>query len=370
MESLILFNKLNKMTNLVIISVLGLFLFSSCKNNKNNEDRDGEKIKEIHHTFSNPLLKSGADPFSTYKNGFYYYTNTAGNKLVLWKTKNLSKLSEAPNKVIWTPPKKTMYSSEIWAPEIHQLNDKWYMYFAADDGNNKNHRMYVLENDNEDPMTGEWEFKGKVAASPDRWAIDGNVFKYKNELYMIWSGWPGYTNGQQNIYIAKMKNPWTMENERILIFAPYFDWEKHGDLDQDTNPDHVNVNEGPQFLEHNGNIFIVYSANGCWTDYYSLGLLSLEGEDILDPTSWKKHSEPIFKTSEENSVYAPGHNSFFKSPDGSEDWMLYHANSNSGEGCGTKRSPRMQKIEWNEDGTPNFGIPVSEETVLEIPSEK
>jgi GH43 family beta-xylosidase len=30
----------------------------------------------------------------------------------------------------------------------------------------------------------------------------------------------------------------------------------------------------------------------------------------------------------------------------------------------------MQKIEWNEDGTPNLGIPVSAQTVLEIPSVK
>lgn len=321
-------------------------------------------------TFTNPLLPSGADPYSTFHQGYYYYTHTLQNRLVLYKTKNLASIAEAESKTIWTPPEGTMYSEEIWAPEFHFIDGKWYVYFAADDGDNKNHRMYVLENDHQDPFAGKWEFKGKVAAWPDRWAIDGNVFTYKEELYMIWSGWEGHTNGQQNIYIAKMSNPWTIEGKRVLIAEPTYIWERQGDLDDANNPPHVNVNEGPQYLERDGNIFIVFSANGCWTDYYSLGLLSLKGTDLLDPASWVKHPEPLFKKSEENSVYAPGHNSFFKSPDGTEDWILYHANSNPGEGCGTRRSPRMQKLQWNEDGTPHLGIPVSEERVLAIPSIK
>lgn len=339
-----------------IIGLLFILMFANCFSQSK--------------TFTNPLLPSGADPYSTYYNGYYYYTHTLQDKLVLWKTKNLANIATAERKTIWTPPEGTMYSKDIWAPEIHIIEGKWYVYFAADDGNNENHRMYVLENDHEDPFQGEWEFKGKVAAWPDRWAIDGNVFTYEDERYMIWSGWEGHTNGQQNIYIAKMKNPWTIDGKRVLISEPTHIWEKQGDLDDDRNPPHVNVNEGPQYLEHNDEIFIVYSANGCWTDYYSLGLISLKGEDILDPASWIKHDQPIFKKSEENSVYAPGHNSFFKSPDGSEDWILYHANSHPGEGCGTRRSPRMQKIEWNEDGTPNLGRPVSAETILEIPTLK
>ncbi|WP_229793790.1 glycoside hydrolase family 43 protein [Salinimicrobium marinum] len=318
-------------------------------------------------TFTNPILPSGADPFSTYYKGFYYYTHTVGDRLVLWKTKNLADFTQAEKKTIWIPPKNTMYSHSIWAPEFHVIDDKWYVYFAADDGDNLNHRMYVLENISEDPFSGEWQFKGKVAANPDRWAIDGNVFRYKNELFMIWSGWEGYKNGQQNIYIAKMKSPWEIEGNRVLISEPDYVWEKQGDLNDEDNP-HVNVNEGPQYLEHDGNIFIIYSASGCWTDFYSLGLLRLKGEDILNPANWEKHSKPIFTKSQENSVYGPGHNSFFKSPDGKEDWILYHANSKPGQGCGSKRSPRMQKISWSKDGVPIFGDPVSEDTTLEIPS--
>ncbi|OYX25572.1 MAG: glycosyl hydrolase family 43 [Flavobacteriales bacterium 32-35-8] len=316
-------------------------------------------------TYTNPILPTGADPFSFYHNGFYYYTNTMYNEIKIWKTKNLAHLSDAESKTIFVPPKGKPFSEHLWAPEIHFIQGAWYLYFAADDGNNDNHRMYVMMNDSEDPFQGEWELKGKIAAKPDRWAIDGNVFEHADQLYMIWSGWEGNINGQQNIYIAKMTTPFTIDGIRVLISEPTQVWEKQGDL---KNPPHVSVNEGPQFLEHQGKIFIVFSASHCSTDFYSLGLLELEGNDPLAPHAWKKYPYPIFTKSEENSVYAPGHNSFFKSPDGTEDWILYHANGNPEEGCGQKRSPRMQKFSWNEDGFPNFGIPKPAWVSIPLPS--
>ena len=321
-------------------------------------------------TFTNPLLPSGADPFSFYKDGYYYYTHTTGNRVVLWKTKTIAGLKSAEQKTIFTPPTGTAYSKNLWAPEIHFLDGKWYAYFAADDGHNRNHRMYVLENSSADPMQGDWIFKGKVADPSDKWAIDGDVFRHRKKLYMVWSGWAGDENGQQNIYIAEMKNPWTIKGNRVQISSSNYDWEKNGDLNDSLNPRHVDVNEGPQLLRNGKKLFIVYSASGCWTDYYVLGLLSFSGKkNLLDSTMWKKHPDPVFKQSKENKVYAPGHNSFFKSPDGKEDWILYHANSLPGQGCGRHRSPRAQRFTWNKDGTPFFGEPVKENTTIPIPSE-
>ncbi|RWY50333.1 glycoside hydrolase family 43 protein [Mucilaginibacter gilvus] len=321
--------------------------------------------------FTNPLLPSGADPWVIYHNGYYYYTNSLQNKLNIWKTKNLANLASAEKKTVWIPPANTQYSKELWAPELHYLNNKWYIYFAADDGSNNSHRLYVLENTAADPLTGTWEFKGKVADATDKWAIDGSVFTHKGQLYMIWAGWEGDENGQQDLYIAKMKNPYTIDGSRVKISSPHYDWEKNGDLHDAVNPPHVNVNEGPEILKHGNKLFLIYSASGCWTDFYALGMLTASANsNLLDPASWTKSAEPVFKKSEANSVYAPGHNAFFKSPDGTEDWIIYHANSKPGQGCGGYRSPRMQKFSWNKNGTPNFGTPVKENTQLAIPSQR
>lgn len=343
----------------VLLSLFLIFISGFCQ----------PQINDL-KTFTNPLLTSGADPWIIQKDGFYYYTNTSGSRLILRKVKNLADIKTSEQKTIWTPPVGTSYSKEIWAPELHFIKGKWYMYFAADGGSNTNHRMYVVENSSPDPMEGIWEFKGKVSDPSDKWAIDGSVFEYSDKLYMVWSGWEGDINGQQNIYIARMKNPWTIEGERVRLSAPEYNWEKIGDLNNPNDVAHVNVNEGPVSLINKKNLFLIYSASGCWTDAYCLGMLTFTGKDnLLDPAAWKKNPLPAFKQKPESGVYAPGHNSFFKSPDGKENWILYHANAASGQGCGRYRTPRAQKFTFNNDGSPNFGEPVKTDLPMQVPSQ-
>jgi len=311
-------------------------------------------------TFQNPLLPSGPDPWVIANDGYYYYTHTVGNGVRLWKTKALSDLKNAPNKLVWTPPATGPNSKEIWAPEIHFLNGKWYIYYAADDGRNENHRLWVLENESADPLEGTWIDKGQITDPSNKWAIDGSVGEINGQLYFVWSGWEGDTNVRQDIYIAKMKNPWTIDGNRVTLSRPTHDWETIGDPD---------VNEGPQFLQKNGRVFLTYSGSGCWTDNYAIGLLSLKPDgNPLDSTAWSKSPTPVFVKSPENGTFGPGHNSFFRSADGTEDWILYHANPEAGQGCGRNRSPRMQKFTWSADGVPQFGTPVSVFTAIVKPS--
>ncbi|MCW3090657.1 MAG: family 43 glycosylhydrolase [Ferruginibacter sp.] len=314
-------------------------------------------------TFTNPLLSSGPDPWVIKKDSFYYYTHTLGNRIGLWRTKKMSDLKNAPTFTVWLAPPTGSYSHNVWAPELHYINNKWYIYFAADDGNNPNHRMYVIENTSADPIAGTWVFKGKVADSnADKWAIDGSVFDLNGQLYFIWSGWQGDTDGRQDIYIAPMADPVTVSGNRVLLSSPSNDWEKFG------GP--TFVNEGPEALKNaSGRLFITYSASGCWTDNYCLGLLSLKpGGNPLSSADWTKNATPVFTQNAASMAYGPGHNSFFKSLDGTEDWILYHANSSSGQGCGDVRNPRMQQFTWNADGTPNFGSPVKINTSIQKPS--
>ena len=198
-------------------------------------------------------MHSGADPWCIYKNGYYYYTNTTGHNITIWKTDNIAKLAAAEKKIVFTPPAHTAYSKAEWAPEIHFLKRKrlslkrrWFIYFAADSGYNKDHRMWVLENSSRDPMKGIWKMKGKLNTPSDKWSIDGTVYNLKGKLYFLWSGWQNDKNGQQDIYIAKMKTPWTLVGERVRLSSPTLEWETHGDLKKQDDEAHVNVNEGPQ----------------------------------------------------------------------------------------------------------------------------
>lgn len=320
----------------------------------------------------NPLLPVGPDPWVIYKDGFYYYTNTTVTNITLWKTRSMADLAKAEKKTVWTPPPGEPYSKDLWAPEIHFLSGKWYVYFAADAGKNKSHHIWVLENGSADPLQGEWKLLGEITDPTNKWAIDASVFENHGVTYMIWSGWKGDNNGTQNIYIAKLKNPWTVDGSRVLLSTPQYAWEEHGDLDPMKSPDdppHVNVNEGPEILQHGNKVFLIYSASGCWTDYYELGMLTASVDsDLLDPHSWKKSPTPVFRGSTEEGVYSPGHNSFFQSEDGKVDWILYHANAGPHEGCANHRTPRAQPFTWKANGTPDFGTPASTKTHFIWPS--
>ena len=318
------------------------------------------------HTFTDPLLPSGPDPWVVYWKGFYYYSNSSGKNLTLRKTADITDLRDAQTRAVWTPEPGHAWSEELWAPELHRWGNKWYIYFAADAGQNASHRIYVVENPGDDPLEGTWTLKGKVADASDKWAIDATVFESKGDHYMVWSGWKGDVDGEQDLFIAHMRDPWTIDTPRTLISQPTFDWETHGDLPGR----HVNVNEGPEALIHDGRLFLVFSASGCWTDFYSLGVLEARsGGNLLQASTWSKLNHPFLSSDPAAQVFGPGHNGFFKSPDGKQDWIIYHANPAPGEGCGNFRSPRIQQFTWNPDGTPNFGHPIPLGQPMEKPSQ-
>ena len=312
---------------------------------------DSEKIS----TFTNPVVEKGADPWVIRFQTNYYLCQSFSNEVWINRAARLEDIGKDHWVRVWKPERGTAHSEQVWAPELHLFQGKWYIYVAADDGNNANHREFVLERDSNDPQ-GAFVFKGKIAASTDRWAIDGTVLEMPDKkLYFIWSGWEGTTDVAQNLYIAPMSNPWTISGERVCIARPEFDWEQR---------EHPLVNEGPETLWHDGTLFIIYSASGSWADHYCLGQLKWNGGDVLNPSSWAKKSEPVFSNTK--TVIGPGHCSFVKSPDGKEDWIVYHAHVQPGSGW--TRDVLIQPFNWNADGSPNFGKPVSRGVPLPVPS--
>jgi GH43 family beta-xylosidase len=304
-----------------------------------------------HNDFYNVVMQDGADPW-VYKHtdGFYYFTKTTGGNVTLWKSAQLTTIDAAPTKVVNTG------GSGIWAPELHYINGAWYIYYAMDDGDNVNHRMHVMENTAADPMQGTWQYKGQITDSSNMWAIDGTVLQVNGELYFIWSGWEENVNVRQNLYIAHMSNPWTIDSERVEISRPTYSWE--------TNHSPY-VNEGPQVIINGEVISLVYSASGSWTNDYCLGLITADiSSNLLNPASWHKRNQPIFFSG--NGLYGPGHHSFTKSPDGQEDWIMYHVAKYNN--AGWNREVRMQQFSWNADHTPNLGIPVDPNLPIALPS--
>lgn len=346
--------------------VLLLLFFSYCKKTSAPSTTEPyvtvQPVKDS--TFTNPLLPSGPDPWVVQKDSFYYYTHTSGDRIRIWYTKAMSQLKNAPDKLAWLKPSTGPNAHNIWAPELHYLDGKWYIYYTAGSSPDlSTQRTFVLENTSQDPVQGTWVDRGKLAdPAADFFAIDATILDHINKRYLIWSGHPSASDNKQNLYIAQLSNPYTLSTSRTLISSPTYSWETVGAPPA--------VNEGPEILKNaSGKVFMIYSASGCWTDEYALGMLTLkDGGDPLNAADWIKHPTPVFTKKPSANAYGPGHNSFFKSKDGKENWILYHANPNPGQGCGDARNPRMQQFTWNADGTPNFGEPVPINTKLKKPS--
>ncbi|MGN6742181.1 MAG: glycoside hydrolase family 43 protein [Amnibacterium sp.] len=308
-------------------------------------------------TFTNPIKASGADPWVIRWQDRYLLAESRDGGIWITESKrnDLTGIAAGTEHEIWTPPLDGPDSQAVWAPELHHVGNRWYVYFAATtaDNDNANHRMFVLESAGDDPL-GPYTDRGRIADRAGRWGIDGTRFTWQGKDYFVWSGWPGSTDGQQNLYIARMASPTRLEGDGVLLSSPTLAWERTG------NP----IEEGPEALQHDGRLFLVYSASGSWTDSYCLGLLRFTGGDPLDPSAWTKSPQPVFTGT--SQVVSPGHASFTTSPDGTQDWIVYHSARYAG--AGWDRVIDTQRFTWTADGEPRFGRPIAEDGPQALPS--
>jgi GH43 family beta-xylosidase len=303
------------------------------------------------NAFTNPL-NPGPDPWLLFHNGSYYLTTTQSDSIRMWKAPSLAGLKSAQPVTLWRD-KDPARSHGIWAPEFHFISNRWYLYYTAMAATkvDSTHRMHVLESDGVDPL-GPYRYKARLFDSAnDFYAIDGTVFQQpgNGRWYFLWAAQPGH-----RIRIARMATPWILEGRSVEISASGLGCDE--------------VREGPVVLRRNGKLFLTYSTCDTAKPDYKLGMLiAEETADVMDPASWKQHPAPVFERNDGAGVFGPGHHGFFTSPDGKEDWIVYHGKTSSAYTY-AGRSTRAQKFTWNADGTPNFGRPLPLETRIEEPS--
>jgi len=306
----------------------------------------------------NPLVKQRADAqIFRHDDGFYYLTGSVPeyDRLVLRRSKTIAGLTTATEAVLWRHEASGPRSGFLWAPELHQIDGKWIMYFAAGPSGGGDDvfriRTYAVICDGADPMTGKWSVLGELQTPWDSFNLDSTVFTHKGVRYMAWAQREPGIETNSNLYIAKLESPLKLGSQITRIAVPTLDWEIRG----------YKVAEAPAVLHRNGRLFMTYSASA--TDArYCLGLLSAdENADLLDAKSWTKSPQPVFVTNSATSVFGPGHNSFTVDEQG-RDILVYHGRDYEAiQGdplFNPDRHTRVQRLYYTADGTPDFGVPV------------
>lgn len=303
------------------------------------------------------------DPWITHANGKFYFTFTGNNRIPLWDASSLMDFYDRPNRgPVYLAPLLGPQSERLWAPELHCLRGRWYIYFAGANKlqGNRSHRMYVLGGppEGDDPHQGQWELHGPIKGMDQRqWAIDGTVFELEGTLYFVYSGWPrreqssnGWEDRKetlQQLFIMKLSDPVTAASEPVMIGHPSEDWErlgKHG----------AAINEGPQWLQSPSGHWrgLVYSCSGSWTKHYKMATLQYLGGDPLERESWRKSERPLLQNREDGlGPYGPGHGCFLRA--GGETVALFHATDRDTDGNRNRRC-RMQRVRWTSRG-PGMG---------------
>lgn len=334
------------------------------ENDLENARRTTTALATEPETFTNPVAP-GADPWVVWHDGYYYWCASESDLgVAIHRSEQLTERGEKT--IVWRAPETGPHSREIWAPELHRLDGRWYIYVAASNGDNRTHRMIVLEALTPEPADG-FRFKAELYTGDhlatgelNRWAIDGTILEHGGARYFLWSGWHDEQD-RQWLYIAKMANPWTLASNRVRLCAnDDFLWERI-----DETPSGRGLNEAPQVLQRDGRVFVAFSASASWETTYKLGLLELApGGDPLNPRAWRKHAEPILQQA--GRTWGPGHNCFVKSPDGSEDWIVFHAKIEMRPNW--KRAIHLERFSWSADGTPVFTPPADPGVALLRPS--
>ena len=307
----------------------------------------------------NPVVRQRADAqVFRHTDGWYYMTGSVPeyDRLVLRRSRTLAGLATAKEAVLWRHLDSGPMSGFIWAPELHLIDGRWIMYFAAGPSGGGEDvfriRTYAVACDGPDPMTGTWSVLGQLQTPWDSFNLDSTSFVHRGTRYLAWAQREPGIDTNSNLYIAPLATPLTLAAKPARLSVPTLDWEIQG----------FKVNEAPALLARNGRLFMTYSASA--TDArYCMGLLTARDDaDIMDPAAWTKSQVPVFKSSPEHKVFGPGHNSFTVDERG-RDMLVYHARDYEkikGDPLfDPNRHTRIQPIRYRPDGTPDFGLPVA-----------
>lgn len=320
--------------------------------------------------YQNPFITERADPYITDGgDGYYYFTasypaygsaDKGYDRIILRRSSTVAGLAGAQEVTVWQAHASGIMAKHIWAPEMHKIGGKWYMFFAAGASSDVwAIRPYVLMCSG-DPLTGTWTECGQMqAAAGDTssftsFSLDMTYFEQDGRHYVIWAE----IKGDSSLFMAEIdpSAPWKLISKPILLTKPEYDWEL------------VNhrVNEGAAVLKANGKVYVFFSASGTGSEY-CVGRMEADAHaDLMDTASWVKQRTPMLSTADLDGESGPGHNSFVTDEHGNL-LIVYHArpSSHDSKSCGTYaadplydpcRHTRIRQVYFDAEGIPQINL--------------
>lgn len=298
-------------------------------------------------TYTNPVYPHYmADPFVLHHEGHYYAYGTGpaapdGRIFPVLHSTDLVEWEDKGGALI--PPS----GNEFWAPEVAYHDGLFYLYYSAHafrEGADHQLRVAISH----DPL-GPFEDNGHGLTGDDPFTIDPHPFRdVDGQWYLFYARdfltFDGDYRIGTGIVVDRLVDMTTLAGDRQVVVRPYTDW--HLFREQRSMYGGVydwHTVEGAAVRQHNGRYYCFYSGGAWERDNYGIHFVS--ADNLLGPYSRPEDAgEPLMRSVPEQ-VIGPGHNSFTESPDGSQEYVVYHGWNPEM----TARLMRIDRLNWVGD---------------------
>ena len=297
-----------------------------------------------------------ADPMMTYYNGNYYlYVDDQLGYDRMRKSPSLAGLGSAASEVFYVgtggikPGVNCVY--------IFHWNSNWYQYCGNGSGG-----TLVLESATDDPSSA-YSYMGELDTPTGYTGYAEWPFQVGSQIYMLFTNNATSTT-LHSIWAAKFSDPVTRTGAWSIIATPNSgtgSWECG---------DSRCIDEGGSVVVHGSNAFLLFSAGGYESPDYCVGMLTASSSsDLTVQSNWTKSTGCVVARNDAASVYGPGSALWFKSPDGTQDWIAYHVKtSTANQKNGDDRKLEAMQVTWDGSGNPVFSTPYAVDTYHTLPS--
>ena len=266
---------------------------------RSDADNAGVGVSEV------PL----ADPYILLDGDTYYaYGTNDPDGIAVWTSTDLLRWTKRATLALHK--EQTSERQWFWAPEVYRLNDRYYMFYSA------NEHLYVATATS--PL-GPFRQQGSCmtkAMLGDEKCIDSSLFI--DDDGQAWLFFVRFTDGNC-IWMCQLNDDYTTLRPASL--------KKCINVSQSWEDRMGRVNEGPFVLKHGGIYYLTYSGNDYRSQDYAVGYA--QSRTLSASTSWSKYTgNPIVRRVED--LLGTGHHSFFTDKEGRLR-IVFHAHHSASE---------------------------------------
>ncbi len=359
------------LTGIMLLTYLlvGLFLLVSLAAcNPKGKGRPGKV------TYTNPLPVALGDPFILPASDGYYYlygTGEVERGFAAYRSENLVDW-EFVGEVYTGFQSGSWTIFNHWAPEVYEIDGKYWMFFSADWRVNptdelENFRIGVAVAD--EPTGPFMEISDVPLFDPGYPVIDANILRHEGRTYLYysrccykhpvesevaeWARAQGLFDEIEEswVYGVEISNDFTtVIGEPVLLLQPpssiddpQTEWESRSVTSGEVNR---RWTEGSFAFEHNGKIYMMYSANYFGGEHYAVGYAT--ADHPLGPFTKAANNPVLEKNTEQGGeVTGTGHNMVFWSSDSTKMYCVYHGRT---EKTGNERVVFIDEMMIDENG--------------------